>query len=119
MDFDSAIKKHAEWRMKFRTAMKMKEKLDAATIGKDNCCELGKWLYGAGKIEFGRLPSYKNCIEAHTVFHHEAGKVAMMINDGKFAEAEQLLAAGSGYSRASTNVSSNLIRLKNEHIKAA
>ena len=53
MNFDEAINKHAAWRMKFRTAMKMKESLDAATIGKDNCCELGKWLYGPGKAEFG------------------------------------------------------------------
>lgn len=119
MNFDQAIQKHSEWRMKFRTAMSMKEKLDAATIGKDNCCELGKWLYGDGKIQYGRLASYNQCNEAHKAFHVEAGKVAVLINDGKYTEAEKQLGAGSGYSRSSTYIAGTLMKLKTEQARAA
>ena len=119
MNFDLAINKHAAWRMKFRTAMNMKEKMDAATIGKDNCCELGKWLHGPGKAEFGRLPSYSACVDAHKAFHVEAGKVAVLINDGKYTEAEKLLGAGSKYSQISTQIGGILIKLKHDLAKAA
>lgn len=119
MNFDLAINKHAEWRMKFRTAMNMKEKMDAVTISKDNCCELGKWLYGQGKSEFGRLTSFNSCLDAHKAFHTEAGKVALLINEGKFTEAEKLLAAGSAYSQISSRIGGILIKLKNELAKAA
>ncbi len=119
MNFDLAINKHAEWRMKFRTAMKMKEKMDAANIGKDNCCELGKWLYGPGKSEFGRLPSFITCVDTHKGFHTEAGKVAALINDGKYTEADKLLGAGSAYSQISSQIGGILIKLKHELTKAA
>ncbi len=119
MNFDDAIQKHAEWRMKFRTAMSMKQKVDASAIGKDNCCELGKWLYAEGKTLHGRLASYNQCIEAHKGFHVEAGRVAVLINDGKCSEAEKHLAAGSAYSRASTSIAGALMKLKSESAKAA
>jgi hypothetical protein len=41
MNLDTAISAHAAWKTKFRTAITAKEPMDAATIGKDNCCELG------------------------------------------------------------------------------
>ena len=65
------------------------------------------------------LPAYNSCVEAHKAFHVEAGKVAVLINETKFTEAELLLASGSNYSRASTNVSGILIKLKHESAKAA
>ncbi len=46
MDLDQAVAKHAEWKVKFRKAISAKEQLDTASIAKDNCCELGKWLHG-------------------------------------------------------------------------
>jgi methyl-accepting chemotaxis protein len=119
MNFDLAINKHAAWRMKFRTAMNMKEKMDAVTIGKDNCCELGKWLYGPGKAEFGRLPSFNACLDAHKAFHAEAGKVAVLINECKYAEAEMLLGPGSAYAQISSHIGGVLIKLKHEQAKAA
>lgn len=48
MNLDESIQKHAEWKLKFRSAISRKEQMDAETIGKDNCCQLGVWLYGEG-----------------------------------------------------------------------
>ena len=119
MNLDVAIQKHTEWRMKFRKAMMTKETMDAATIGKDNCCELGKWLYGEGKKAYGKLKTFADCLEAHKAFHVEAGKVAAAINAKMFAEAAQMIGSGSAYLKASTVTGGAILKLKQELTKAA
>lgn len=119
MNFDDAITRHAEWRIKLRSAMHMKQKLDVFVISKENNCELGKWLHGEGRRDASALPSYKACLDLHKAFHEEAGKIAVLINAGNYAEAEKLLAPGSAYSQVSTNIGGILIKLKYEHAKAA
>ena len=79
---DTAIQAHANWRAKLRTAVTQKERLDADTVGRDDCCELGQWLHGAGSSQYRSKPSFVNLLGAHRQFHEEAGKVARMINQG-------------------------------------
>ena len=43
MDLDQAIAKHAEWKLKFRSAISKQETMDVTTIAKDNCCDLGAY----------------------------------------------------------------------------
>lgn len=114
MDLNKAIEKHAEWKVKFRSAISKQEVLDAETVSKDNCCELGKWLHGESKLKFAKLASYNDCVAKHAVFHLEAGKVARTINAGKYAEAEAMLNAGSSYTTASSAVGIAITRLKKE-----
>jgi methyl-accepting chemotaxis protein len=114
MDLDSAIQKHAEWKMKFRTAMSQHETMDAATIAKDNCCELGKWLHGEAKTKFGKLSSHSGCVTSHAAFHLEAGKVAQAINAKKYVEAENMLGNGTPYANASNVVAGAIMKLKKE-----
>lgn len=114
MDLDNAIAKHSEWKTKFRVAITKKESLDAATISKDNCCDLGKWLYGDGKSNFSALTSFKDAVTKHAAFHSEAGKVATAINNQKYAEAEAMIGSGTSYSAASTAVGVALNKLKKE-----
>lgn len=114
MDLDSAIGKHASWKVKLRSAIARQETLDAESIAKDNCCELGKWLHSDAKAKYASTESYSPCVAAHAAFHIEAGKVAVMINAKKFAEAEALLGAGTPYSKASTAVASAIMRLSKE-----
>ena len=114
MDLDNAIAKHAEWKMKFRTAISRQEQLDAATLAKDNCCDLGKWLHGDAKASFGRMASHAECVKKHAVFHVEAAKVASSINAGKYAEAEAMIGGGTSYSQASSAVGVAIMQLKKE-----
>ena len=114
MDLDSAIAKHAEWKVKFRTAITKKESMDAETIARDNCCELGKWLHGGAQNEYARLSSLSNCIAKHAAFHVEAGKVARTINTQKFSQAEAMIGAGTPYAQASNEVGVAIIGLKKE-----
>lgn len=115
MSLDTAIQKHVDWKIKFRSAITKKETLDAATISKDNCCEFGKWLHGDGKTQYGKLDSFKTCLSKHAAFHIEAGKLASAINAGKFAEAEATLGSNSSaFSTISSEVVTSIMRLKKE-----
>jgi methyl-accepting chemotaxis protein len=114
MDLSQAIEKHALWKLKFRTAISAQEKMDATTIAKDNCCELGKWLHGEAKAKFAALPSYSLCVAKHAAFHSEASKIAHTINAKKYTEAEAMLNAGTPYAMASNEVGIAITKLKKE-----
>lgn len=114
MDLNNAIGKHAEWKMKFRNAISKQEQMDATTLAKDNCCDLGKWLYGEAKASFGHLASHAECIKKHATFHVEAAKVASAINAKKYPEAEAMLGGGTSYAQASSAVGVAVIQLKKE-----
>lgn len=114
MDLKQAIEKHAEWKLKFRKAISEHETMDAETISKDNCCELGKWLHGEAKSKFSKLPTYSDCVAKHATFHIEAGKVAKTINAKNFSGAEALLGSGTQYTEASSAVGVAIIKLRKE-----
>ena len=114
INLDTAIQAHANWRAKLRTAVTQKERLDADTVGRDDCCELGQWLHGAGSSQYGGKPSFVNLLGAHRQFHEEAGKVARMINQGAYDHAEKQLANDTAFSRASQKVATAVIQLAKE-----
>ena len=112
---ESALHKHSEWKVRFRSAITHHEKLDVATISKDNCCDFGKWLYSDAKQQLGHLPSYTECVDRHAQFHIEAGKMAQIINDNRFQEAHALLAnTDSGFIAASSAVGTAIMRMKKD-----
>ncbi len=114
MDLDHAIEKHTEWKLKFRSAISRRETMDVATIADDHCCELGKWLWGDGKLDHGALKSFATCVSCHTMFHAEAAKVAQAINAKRYTQAEAMLDSNTAYGSASSAVGVAIMRLKRE-----
>ncbi len=114
MNFEEARKKHAEWRVKFRSAITTKATLDATAIAKDNCCDLGKWLHGEAKTKYAALPSYQECVKKHANFHLEASKIAGVINAKKYDEAQSMLGIGTGFSSASGAIGNALDALERD-----
>jgi methyl-accepting chemotaxis protein len=114
MDLQEAIRAHSEWKTKLRGAIAAKSQLDVATIARDDCCILGKWLHGESKSVFGPLASHQACMKKHAVFHKEASKVAGAINIGKLAEAQSMLESGTPYALASNEVVFAIGALKRE-----
>ena len=112
MDLSNAIQQHVEWRIKLRNAIQKQDKLDVSIVSCHDCCELGKWLQGAGKAQYGTLPSFSECVSKHTAFHAEAGKVAATINQQQYAKAEEMLHHDATFSRTSSAVSVAITRLK-------
>jgi methyl-accepting chemotaxis protein-1 (serine sensor receptor) len=114
INLDNAIKAHADWRSKLRSAASNHTQVDAETIKRDDCCELGKWLHGAGNSKFGGKPTFVALIAGHRDFHAEAGKVARIVNQGDTAKAEQMLESGTAFARASGEVGRLIVQLKKE-----
>jgi len=112
MNLDSAIKAHAQWKMKFRSAITAKETMDAATIAKDDCCEIGKWLHGEGRAACGAKPEFVALIERHREFHREAGKVAAAINARQFDLATRMIDGATPFANASSTVGVVILALK-------
>ena len=102
MDLSEAIAKHSEWKARFRSAIDRKETLDVAVVSSDSCCELGKWLHGEGKSQYGRIPSYNSLINKHREFHAQAGRIAVLINAKQFAEAIAAIGPGEAFAKASS-----------------
>jgi hypothetical protein len=59
MQLGNTITAHDERKEWSRTAIAKQDMLDMATVSEDNCCALGKWLYGEAPRKpqgFTRLP---------------------------------------------------------------
>lgn len=113
MDFDAAIRKHAEWKFRLQEAAYQHSQLDTSSISRDDACDLGKWLHSEARSKCGTSPAYARCLKAHAAFHAEAGKVASAVNSRQDAAVKQMLSAGSAFSEASKIVGVALIELKN------
>ena len=113
INLDNAIQAHADWRNKLRSAAAKNEQLDANAISRDDCCEMGKWLHGAGGSKYGGKPTFIDLIAGHKTFHMEAGKVARAVNQGG-ANVERMLDSGTPFSSASNEVGRLIVQLKRE-----
>ena len=109
---DTAFHAHTEWKVKLRSAIAKKETIDAKIVSADSQCALGKWLHGEGKLKYGKLSAFSECVSSHAAFHKAAGEVARAISAEKFEEASKLLDAGTPFSIASTEVGLALAALK-------
>jgi len=114
MDLQEAIRAHSDWKTKLRGAISSKSQLDVATIARDDCCMLGKWLHGESRPTYGPLVSHKACVAKHAAFHKEAAKVASAINRGNYSEAQDMLELGKSYALASNEVVFAIGALKRE-----
>jgi methyl-accepting chemotaxis protein len=103
LNLDNAIAAHSRWKMKFRTAIAKRERVDCAAIHRDGC-ELGNWLSGPGRDLYGSRPQFLQLAQRHDAFHLEADKVLAALNAGRFGQARAMIAPGSPFSRASSAV---------------
>lgn len=112
MDLNTAVQKHAEWKTKLRSAIAKQEQMDVTTLSRDDCCELGQWLHGDGRAQFGKLPAHTDCVHKHQAFHNEVAKVATAVNAKRYTYAEGLLGAATPYAKASSALSVAFLQLR-------
>ena len=117
VDFDKVIAAHQQWRVTLRNAVLKNKKLDADTLRRDDCCALGKWLYGGGGRRWGHVPDFKALVQHHKAFHQEAGKVADAINQGAMEKAKAMMESGTPFVEAGHKVTHTIrvIRALAEH----
>jgi hypothetical protein len=104
VDIDAVIDAHRQWKVKLRDAIERQQTVDVDTLRRDDCCALGKWIYGEGKQRFSDRPRFGELIERHKHFHQVAAGVGDIINQRRYLEAEQALAPGTPFSQATRGV---------------
>jgi methyl-accepting chemotaxis protein len=104
LDVDSIIDAHRQWKVKLRDAIENRSTVDVQTLRRDDCCALGKWIYGDGKARFGHAPRFAELIERHRRFHQVAADVGEIINRKDYRAAEEAIAPGTPFSEATRAV---------------
>lgn len=112
VDFDKVIAAHQQWRVTLRNAVLKNKKLEADTLRRDDCCALGKWVYGPGGKRWGTVPVFKDLVKHHKSFHTEAGKVADAINQGDAKRASQMMESGTPFVEAGHHVTQSIRSLR-------
>lgn len=102
LDFSSAIEAHLRWKMRLADyiAGKSEENLDPETIGQDDKCILGQWIYDVGGRNFGNEPGFNELVETHARFHKCAAEVVRKVDADQRDVAKQMISQGD-YARAS------------------
>lgn len=112
MNFDEAIKAHADWKMKLARYIQHPDKsVDARVVGQDNQCALGRWLHGES-ARFAAVPEFTQLKQAHAAFHRSAADIIQRADRGEQVSEDVALGAQSPYSSASIKVTQLLMQLR-------
>jgi hypothetical protein len=114
MNFQDAIVAHLKWKDRLKQVIAGKETLDPLVVGKDDQCDLGRWIHGEGKAQFARKPHYEEVCTAHAHFHKTAADVIRTVKSGDQAKAQTMMAYGGAYYSASSACVNAITRLRNE-----
>lgn len=111
MDLDHALESHVAWKVHFRMAIFDQGTVDAACVGRVDCCDLGRWLQGEGQARWGGLEAFGDCVARHREFHAAAGRIARAINGGRLEEASRLMRPSEGFTLSSAALGHALVGL--------
>lgn len=100
MNFDDAIKAHTFWKVTLRWMINGQRLVDGKKLARDDECELGRWIVGAG-IEYTECSAFQALVKEHAAFHLIAGDVAKKIADGNSEDALQMMSDSGDFSQAS------------------
>ena len=116
MNFDDAIAAHIKWKVRLTQFIDgtSTEKLQSATVCKDNLCDLGKWIYGDG-AQYKSAAHYQDLVKKHANFHVCAGDVVKKVEGNDKAGAKTIL--GSSFATASKETVTAIMELKKEAAK--
>ena len=96
IDIDAAIASHEGWRLKLQDMVNgaSQEVMRPERICQDDRCDLGRWLYGTGKVRLGHYPAFEMLVARHKYFHLQAAEVVSAFQSGEQQKAVQLLNGG-------------------------
>lgn len=94
LDFATALAAHQAWRARLLDLLADPAREDApdpVTVGRDDCCSLGRWLHGEGKARFGVGPQFATLVAEHRAFHGTAADIVRRLQARKLEEASRLI----------------------------
>lgn len=111
IEIEAALLAHSAWRKRFKDYLYGKASFDAALVGDSHRCQFGDWLDHEGY----RLMPERRRLEiqaAHNEFHRVADGIVRKIQEKRFAEAKEDLAADGPLNQASARLSESLVKAK-------
>ena len=111
MDYDSAILAHSRWKNKLKDHIEGKLQVDPVILGKDDQCELGKWLHAEAK-DYAGVREFKELLVRHARFHDVAAGVVRQAHSCSPEKALELLQPRSEYGSASSDCVNALAALR-------
>ena len=89
MNLDDAIAVHQKWKIRLGMVIEghSADALDPAVVEKDDHCELGKWLHGAGRVHREK-PEFGPVVFEHAAFHQHAAGVLRKAQKGDMPGAK-------------------------------
>jgi hypothetical protein len=113
MNFDDAVAAHIKWKVRLSQFIDgtSTEKLESATICKDNLCDLGKWIYGDG-AKYKAAAHYTDLVTKHANFHKCAGEVLKKVEAGDKPGAKAILSGQ--FAAASKDTVNAIMQVKKE-----
>ena len=111
--YQEALQSHQKYIVDLRNAILRKLTLPVDNYRRDDCCDLGEWIVGAGGQRYGHAPAFRELVSQHRTLHQELGKAAEAVNQKRMAEAEALLESGQSVHHASRAMMAALKALLN------
>lgn len=93
IDLVSAAMSHVEWRHRLKSHIEGNavETWSPNFARTNNCCDLGLWLTGTGKLKYAHLSAFQLLENGHNDFHFYAGLTLTCLLEGHQDEADALL----------------------------
>lgn len=113
MNFFDAINAHVAWKVRLQKHIKgeSEERLDPEVVGRDDLCNLGKWIY-SNASQHGEIALFRQVREQHADFHRCAAEIIETTNRGDKAGAEHKL--HNDYAHLSNMIVKSLSKLGKE-----
>jgi len=109
-DVAAAIESHQDWKLRLRAVIegRSQERLDPRIIGRDDQCQLGKWIHTAGARQFGGRRKFADLRARHAYFHVCAGRILTLALSGQKEAAVTEIGPTGEFSRVSRDVTADL-----------
>jgi methyl-accepting chemotaxis protein len=113
MNWDEAVEAHVKWKIRLQAYINGGgEKLDAVTIGKDNVCPLGKWIYEQ-EPTLKANKAFQVLKTDHASFHKSASEIVVKVDSGDKAGAMTLMGSGRPFMSCSMKVVGAISAIRN------
>ncbi len=101
IDYQEVLQSHQKYMVDLRNAVLRKLTLEVDRFRRDDCCDVGEWIAGAGGQRYGHAPAFRELVQHHHALHQELGRAAEAINQKRMDDASRLLESGQSVHHAS------------------
>jgi hypothetical protein len=118
MNFDTAIREHADYKVKLVLYLNESGSLDEKRLSRPSSCSLGLWLKQCCK-QYSHFSEFNELVTVHKKFHLKVGEVITLIKEGKRYDAKEVLKMNGIFSEITAELSQKLLLLKRRFAKSA